>query len=109
MAVDANDPAAPVATLLEIGRMLGAAKSDQKLTFDWFFDGEEAFWNTGTIAVLRGTRTIRSAYVEQLRARNELATTRAPILLDMMGYKDLSLTRHHESTAVAEHHLGNVS
>ena len=47
--VGANDPAASVATLLEIGRVLGSNKEKPKFTY-WlvFFDGEEAFcegWN----------------------------------------------------------------
>ena len=42
--VGANDPATSVATLLEIGRVLGSAKEKPKVTYRLvFFDGEEAF------------------------------------------------------------------
>src|SRR5215204_3655200 len=42
--VGANDPAASVATLLEIGRVLGSNRERPKVTFRLvFFDGEEAF------------------------------------------------------------------
>ena len=42
--VGANDPAASVATLLEIGRVLGSMKEKPKVTYRLvFFDGEEAF------------------------------------------------------------------
>jgi Zn-dependent M28 family amino/carboxypeptidase len=74
--VGANDPAASVATLLEIGRVLGSVKEKPKVTYRLvFFDGEEAFCE-----------------------RNELANTRAMILLDMMGYKNLELGRDPMST-----------
>ena len=40
----ANDPASSVATLLEIGRVLGSKKEKPKVTYRLvFFDGEEAF------------------------------------------------------------------
>ena len=42
--VGANDPASSVATLLEIGRVLGSMKEKPKVTYRLvFFDGEEAF------------------------------------------------------------------
>jgi glutaminyl-peptide cyclotransferase len=101
--VGANDPAASVATLLEIGRVLGGAKERPKLTYRLvFFDGEEAFcehWDDCGTARNPDHTYGSIRYVEQLRARNELATTRALILLDMMGYKDLELGRDTMSTA----------
>jgi len=42
--VGANDPAASVGTLMEIGRVLGSRKEKPKVTYRLvFFDGEEAF------------------------------------------------------------------
>jgi len=42
--VGANDPATSVATLLEIGRVLGSVKEKPKVTYRLvFFDGEESF------------------------------------------------------------------
>ncbi len=100
--VGANDPAASVAALLEIGRVLGSAKEKPLLTYKLvFFDGEEAFcegWDDcGKPNAPDNTYGSRH-YVSQLRARNELASTRALILLDMMGYKNLELGRDTMST-----------
>ena len=95
--VGANDPASSVATLLEIGRVLGAAKEKPKATYRLvFFDGEEAFcegWDDcGKENSPDNTYGSRH-YVSQLRAHNELENTHAMILLDMMGYRDLELGR----------------
>jgi glutaminyl-peptide cyclotransferase len=100
--VGANDPAASVATLLEIGRVLGSVKEKPKVTYRLvFFDGEEAFcegWSDcGSEDKPDNTYGSRQ-YVSQLRERNELANTRAMILLDMMGYKNLELGRDPMST-----------
>lgn len=100
--VGANDPATSVATLLEIGRVLGSAKEKPKVTYRLvFFDGEEAFcenWddcpNEDGPDNTYGSRH----YVSLLRQRNELENTRALILLDMMGYKELELGRDTLST-----------
>jgi Zn-dependent M28 family amino/carboxypeptidase len=100
--VGANDPAASVGTLLEIGRVLGAAKQKPKLTYRLvFFDGEEAFcegWDDcGKPNAPDNTYGSRH-YVSQLRQNNELNHTRALILLDMIGYKNLELGRDTMST-----------
>jgi glutaminyl-peptide cyclotransferase len=100
--VGANDPAASVGTLLEIGRVLGNMKDKPKVTYRLvFFDGEEAFcegWSDcGTPEEPDNTYGSRH-YVSQLRAKNELENTRAMILLDMMGYKNLELGRDTLST-----------
>jgi len=95
--VGANDPATSVATLLEIGRVLGSHKEKPKATYRLvFFDGEEAFcegWsecnNDDNPDNTYGSRH----YVSQLKAKNELDHTKAMILLDMMGYKNLELGR----------------
>jgi len=100
--VGANDPGASVATLLEIGRVLGANQQKPKFTY-WlvFFDGEEAFcegWEQcGKPDAPDNTYGSRK-YVTQLRNNNELGRIRALILLDMMGYKNLELGRDDMST-----------
>ena len=100
--VGANDPAASVGTLLEIGRVLGSMKEKPKVTYRLvFFDGEEAFcenWSDcGTEEAPDNTYGSRH-YVSQLRDKNELGNTRALILLDMVGYKNLELGRDTLST-----------
>jgi glutaminyl-peptide cyclotransferase len=100
--VGANDPAASVATLLEIGRVLGSSKEKPKATYRLvFFDGEEAFcegWSEcGDQKNPDNTYGSRH-YVSLLRAKNELPDTKAMILLDMMGYKNLELGRDDMST-----------
>ena len=99
--VGANDPASSVATLLEIGRVLGSVKEKPKVTYRLvFFDGEEAFcegWDEcGSEDAPDNTYGSRH-YVSQRRG-NELANTRAMILLDMVGYKKLELGRDPMST-----------
>ena len=100
--VGANDPASSVATLLEIGRVLGSQKQKPKVTYRLvFFDGEEAFcegWDEcGSEGYPDNTYGSRH-YVSQLTARKELANIGAMILLDMMGYKNLELGRDPSST-----------
>lgn len=100
--VGANDPAASVGTLLEIGRVLGSQKEKPKVTYRLlFFDGEEAFcegWsdcdNPDGPDNTYGSRH----YVSLLRERDELKNTGALILLDLMGYKNLELGRDTLST-----------
>lgn len=98
----ANDPASSVATLLEIGRVLGSQPEKPKVTYRLvFFDGEEAFcesWSEcGSEQNPDNTYGSRH-YVSQLRAKDELEHTAAMILLDMMGYKNLELGRDPMST-----------
>ena len=100
--VGANDPASSVATLIEIGRVLGSRQEKPKVTYRLvFFDGEESFcegWSEcGDEQNPDNTYGSRH-YVSQMRARNELEHTRAMILLDMMGYKNLELGRDSMST-----------
>jgi Zn-dependent M28 family amino/carboxypeptidase len=106
--VGANDPAASVAALLELARVLSASKQKPKFTYRFvFFDGEEAFcfnWEqchnpdpTGKQTVPDNTYGSRH-YVAQLIDKNEVKRTRAMILLDMMGYKNLELGRDDMST-----------
>ena len=100
--VGANDPAASVGTLLEIGRVLGSLRDKPHVTIKLvFFDGEEAFcegWSDcGDEDNPDNTYGSRH-YVSQLQAKNEVENTAAMILLDMMGYKKLELGRDPSST-----------
>lgn len=100
--VGANDPATSVATLLEIGRVLGSRKEKPKATYRLvFFDGEESFcegWSDCGDSESPDNTYGSRHYVSQLRAHNELDNMRAMILLDMMGYKNLELGRDPTST-----------
>ena len=100
--VGANDPAASVGTLLEIGRVLGTMKDKPKLTYRLvFFDGEEAFcenWDDCSKPNAPDNTYGSRHYVENLKAKSELSNTHAMILLDMMGYKNLELGRDTMST-----------
>lgn len=100
--VGANDPAASVGTVLEIGRVIGSLRDKPKVTVKLvFFDGEEAFcenWSDcGTPDEPDNTYGSRH-YVSQLKAKQELADIYALILLDMIGYKKLELGRDLIST-----------
>ena len=100
--VGANDPAASVGALMEIGRVLGSRKEKPKVTYRLvFFDGEESCclnWSDCCDSESPDNTYGSRHYVAQLRARNELESTRAMILLDMMGYKNLELGRDTTST-----------
>jgi Zn-dependent M28 family amino/carboxypeptidase len=98
----ANDPGASVATLLEIGRVLGSRKEKPKVTYRLvFFDGEESTcegWDQCSSPENPDNTYGSRHYVSQLKARNELANTGAMILLDMIGYQNLELGRDVLST-----------
>ena len=100
--VGANDPAASVATLLEIGRVLGTLKEKPKVSYRLvFFDGEEAFcenWDDCSKPGAPDNTYGSRHYVTTLKTNNELSNTGAMILLDMMGYKKLELGRDTMST-----------
>ena len=100
--VGANDPAASVATLLEIGRVLGTLADKPKVSYRLvFFDGEEAFcenWDDCSKPDAPDNTYGSRHYVTTLKAKNELSNTGAMILLDMMGYKNLELGRDTMST-----------
>jgi glutaminyl-peptide cyclotransferase len=95
--VGANDPASSVGTLLEIARVAASSSTKPKVTYRFvFFDGEEAFcegWDDcGTPENPDHTYGSRH-YANQLVERHEVQSTRAMILLDMMGYTKLELGR----------------
>jgi glutaminyl-peptide cyclotransferase len=100
--IGANDPAASVGTLIELGRVLSGNGRKPKLTY-WlvFFDGEESFcegWDEcGKPGAPDNTYGSRH-YVAELRKENQLDRVRALILLDMIGYSNLELGRDTMST-----------
>ena len=100
--VGANDPAASVGTLLEIGRVLGNANEKPKVTYRLvFFDGEEALcegWDECSKPDQPDNTYGSRHYVQTLRSSGEVERTRALILLDMIGYKKLELGRDTMST-----------
>jgi len=100
--VGANDPAASVATLLELARVLGNSKEKPKLTYRViFFDGEEALcegWDECSKPDEPDNTYGSRRYVSQLKAQGDLQRARALILLDMMGYTKLELGRDPSST-----------
>lgn len=108
--VGANDGGSSTGAVMEIARVMEANKHNLKMTYRFvFFDGEEAFctdWDechnpnpadpkTPLPDNLYGSRH----YVGQLIEKNELKRVRAVILLDMIGYKNLSLGRADLGTA----------
>lgn len=100
--VGANDGGSSTGALIEMARALAVSGQKPRFTY-WFvfFDGEEAFcknWddckNAGAPDNTYGSRR----YVEQLAQRGETKRVRAMILLDMIGYTDLSISRETLST-----------
>lgn len=100
--VGANDSGSSTGAVIEIARSLAASGHKPRFTY-WFvfFDGEEAFCQTwtqcGTESAPDNTYGSRR-YVAQLKERNETKRVRAMILLDMVGYTNLSLPRESLST-----------
>jgi len=101
--VGANDGGSSTGALVEIARALAASgRPKPRFTYRFvFFDGEEAFckgWdeckNAGAPDNTYGSRR----YVAQLASRGETKQVRAMILLDMIGYTNLSIPRETLST-----------
>ncbi|MFL6228938.1 MAG: M28 family metallopeptidase [Pyrinomonadaceae bacterium] len=96
--VGANDGGSSTGTLVEIARSLAATKQQPALTY-WFvfFDGEEAFcegWDQCKTPDGQPDNTYGSRrFVARMKKQNQLSRVRAMILLDMMGYKNLTLAR----------------
>lgn len=95
--VGANDAGSSTGALLELARVLSTGGKKPRFTY-WFvfFDGEEAFckeWdeckNNGEPDNTYGSRR----FVAQLKEKNEVKRVRAMILLDMIGYKELTIGR----------------
>jgi glutaminyl-peptide cyclotransferase len=100
--VGANDPAASVATLIEMARVLTGINQKPKFTY-WlvFFDGEEAFceyWDQCSKPDAPDNTYGSRHFVATLKEKQELERVRSLILLDMIGYKNLDLGRDTIST-----------
>jgi Zn-dependent M28 family amino/carboxypeptidase len=100
--VGANDGGSSTGAVIEIARSLAATGRQPEFTY-WFafFDGEESFcenWNDCSKPGQPDNTYGSRRYVARLQERGELAGVRALILLDMIGYKTLSLPREGYST-----------
>jgi Zn-dependent M28 family amino/carboxypeptidase len=100
--VGANDGGSSTGALMEIARSVASSGRKPRLTYRFvFFDGEEAFcksWSQcGTEDAPDNTYGSRR-YVAQLAERGETKRVRALILLDMIGYTELSIPREALST-----------
>ena len=100
--VGANDGGSSTGALIEIARALAAQGVKPRFTY-WFvfFDGEEAVcrnWADCTNAGAPDNTYGSRRYVEQLTAGGEIKRVRAMILLDMIGYTDLTIPRERLST-----------
>ena len=107
--IGANDPGTSVATLLELGRVLGASQQKPKLTY-WlvFFDGEESLcedWEQcqnpnpdDPKSPLPDNTYGSRRYVARLRKNDEVNRVRALLLLDMIGSKNLDFGRESMSS-----------
>jgi len=101
--VGANDGGSSTGALIEIARSL-AANGGGKPRFTYrfvFFDGEEAVcgdWSECTNAGAPDNTYGSRRYVAGLAERGETKRVRALILLDMIGYTDLSIPRETLST-----------
>jgi Zn-dependent M28 family amino/carboxypeptidase len=100
--VGANDGGSSTGALVEIARALAATGVKPRYTY-WFvfFDGEEAVchdWDECTNAGAPDNTYGSRRYVAQLAGRGETKRVRAMILLDMIGYTNLSIPRETLST-----------
>lgn len=100
--VGANDGGSSTGTVVEIALALAASGQKPRFTYRFvFFDGEEAFcgsWTQCTNAGAPDNTYGSRRYVAQLASRGETKRVRAMILLDMIGYTDLSIPRETLST-----------
>lgn len=85
----ANDGASSSGLLLELSRQLAATKPLSLTLRFVFFDGEESFGHWSPTDGLHGSRHL----AETWKARGEIASVHAMILLDMVGDKDLTVYR----------------
>ena len=94
--VGANDGGSSAATVLEMARALSKTKPAYTL---WFvlFDGEEAVVEWGAMNGMDNTYGSRHL-VARMRNDGSLAHTRAMLLVDMIGDKDLDIKREGGST-----------
>lgn len=100
--VGANDGGSSTGALIELARALKASGREPEFTY-WFafFDGEEAFckeWNDCSKPGQPDNTYGSRRYVARLKEGGELRRVRALVLLDMIGYKNLSVPREGYST-----------
>lgn len=90
--VGANDGGSTTAWMLEMARILGAKRTGYTV---WlcFFDGEEAFGEWTKTNSLYGSR----AFVDDLRARGELAKVKTMVNIDMIGDCDLGIRQDRDA------------
>jgi len=106
--VGANDGASSTAVVMELARALAASGKKPRYTYRFvLFDGEEAFcegWDEcrrpaqGNKPELIDNTYGSRRYVAQLIANAELKAARAMILLDLVGYNNLVISRETIST-----------
>jgi hypothetical protein len=100
--VGANDGGSSTGAVIEIARSLAASGARPRFTYRFvFFDGEEAVcggWDECTNAGAPDNTYGSRHYVAGLVERGETKRVRAMILLDMVGYTDLSIRRETMST-----------
>ena len=100
--VGANDGGSSTGVLLELARVLSASARKPSCTYRFvFFDGEEAFcreWDECSKPDAPDNTYGSRRYVARLKEGDELKRLRALILLDMVGYRRLSLGRDTLST-----------
>lgn len=102
--VGANDGGSSTGILLEIARVMAAENQNgqkRKFTYQFvFFDGEEAFCQEWSECLDGNDHTYGSRhYAEKLKKEKKTDSTKAMILLDMVGDKDLTIPREESSSA----------
>jgi hypothetical protein len=100
--VGANDGGSSAGALIEIARSLKASGREPEFTY-WFafFDGEEAFcknWDDCSKPDQPDNTYGSRRYMARAQQSGEFSRFRALVLLDMIGYKDLSIPREGYST-----------
>ena len=100
--VGANDGGSSTGALIELARSLASSGRQPEFTY-WFafFDGEEAFcanWDDCSKPGQPDNTYGSRRYVARLKESGELPRVRALVLLDMIGYKNLSVPREGYST-----------
>jgi Zn-dependent M28 family amino/carboxypeptidase len=89
--VGANDAGSSTAVLLELARVLGLPKYNNKFSYEpilVFFDGEEAFIYWSDTDSLYGSRY----FVSQWKKQNKLEHIKCMVLIDMVGDKNWTIT-----------------
>lgn len=98
--VGANDGGSSTGVLLELARVLAAAKTPRKFTYHLvFFDGEEAFCREWSECLEGNDNTYGSRHMaEQIQKSGKVGQFKAMILLDMIGDRTLAIPREENSS-----------